>query len=389
MTPFQKLAQVFNRNSKTYHSVKIEDDDERLHQEKEPALTVQGDAEKDLYSRDIPADDDLVDDDDDDDDKDYYGDLKDEGKSNGNPQRCSSYLGIAMSVAAGFFMACSSLMVKLAKSLSFCELVAMRGIGLISFSLPILIYFLQPIIPTTKRETGLVYGQAILACGIVFGLYFAFEHISLADATTIFFINPVWTAILAYFFLREKWSKYDSFALVLSVAGVVLVTRPSFLFLTQQSVSSTNDTGKILSYAVSFAGSVGNALCYILVRKSNTATPALTFVFHYGIVCTVFGLLGGIASQGLKFPDCGSRDNWYALLVAVFSFAGQASLIYALTIEQAAFVALGRSTDIAFVFLLEVVFLNVPINGYSLVGSALVFLCNTILVMKKLYTENS
>ena len=367
MTQLQKLAQVFNRISKTYHSVKIEEeDDERIHQGKEPVLTVQRDTEKELHSREVPTDDDFVDDDDDDDDnddddddddnKDNYGDLNDGGELNGNPKRCRSYLGIAVSVAAGFFMSCSSLMVKLAKRLSFCELVAIRGLGLIAFSLPILIYLLQPIIPTTKRETGLVYGVAILACGIDFGLYFAFEHISLADATTIFFINPVWTAILAYFFLREKWNKYDSLALALSVAGVVLVTRPSFLFPTQQSVTSSNVTGKILSYAVSFTGSVGNALCYILVRKSITATPSLTFVFHYGIASTVFGLLGGIALQTLKFPDCGSRDNWYALLVAVFSFAGQASLIYALTIEQAAFVALGRSTDIAFVFLLEVFF---------------------------------
>ena len=52
--------------------------------EKEPALTsIKRDAEKDLYSRDIPADDDSVDDDD---DKDYYGDLKDEGKSQWKPK---------------------------------------------------------------------------------------------------------------------------------------------------------------------------------------------------------------------------------------------------------------------------------------------------------------
>ena len=124
------------------------------------------------------------------------------------------------------------------------------------------------------------------------------------------------------------------------------------------------------------------------MRKSNATTPALTFVFHYGIVCVVFGLLGGLVSRGLAFPDCGTGDNWYALLTSIFAFLGQVTFIYALTIEQAAIVALGRATDIVFVFVLEVVFLNVPLNGYSVVGSALIFLCNAIIVIKRMYQED-
>ena len=379
MTPLRKLTQLFNRNSNKYHSVTIEEDyDERKQHEKEPALTSERDTGKELHSRAAPTDDasSFV-------DEDGYSDLNDR-----IPKRCCSYFGIAMSVAGGFFMACTSLMIKLAQSLPFYEHMAIRGLGLISFSLPIMIYLCQSIILTTKRETGFVYGQAIINCAAMYGLYFAFEHISLADATAIFFINPVWTAILAYFFLRENWSRYDSVALTLSVAGVVLIARPSFLFPTQESPTSSTDTEKVLSYTLSFAGSVGTALTYILVKKSNAKTPALAFLLHYGVVCFVFGLLGGIAPRGLKFPDCETRDNWYALLVAVFAFVGLAFCYYALTIEQAAIVALGRATDIVFVFILEVVFLNVPINGYSLVGSALISLCNAIIVIKRVYAED-
>ena len=384
MTPLQKLAQIFSRNSNAYHSVRIEEeDDQRKQRRKGPQLTRKEDKDKTFHSRDVPTDEDFVDGD----DKDDYGDLDDDGGTNRNQKRCS-YFGIAMSVAAGFFMACTSLVVKLAKSLSFCELVAIQGLGPLCFCLPIMIYLFQPIIPTTLREIGLVYGRGTLASCAISGLFFAFEHISLADATTILFINPVWTAILAYFLLREKWSKYDLLALALSVAGVVLVARPSFLFPTQQSVTSSSDTGKVLAYVVSFAGSFGLALSYILVRKSNATTPALTFVFHYGIVCVVFGLLGGLVSRGLTFPDCGTGDNWYALLTSIFAFLGQVTFIYALTIEQAAIVALGRATDIVFVFVLEVVLLNVPLNGYSLVGSALIFLCNAIIVIKRMYQED-
>ena len=382
MRPLQKVAQLFIRNSNTYSSVKTEAD-ERHYQGKQPALTSKESEDKEGHSRDVPTNDGSGDED----GKDDYGNLNDDGITNGNSKRCS-YFGIVMSVAAGFFMACTSLMVKLAQSIPFYEMLAIRGLGLFLCSVPIMIYFFQPIIPTTLKETGLVYGRAILASGAVYGLYFSFEHISLADATTILFINPVWTAILAYFLLREKWSKYDSLTLALSLTGVVLVARPSFLFPTQESITSTNVTLRNISYAISFTGSFGLALSYILVRKSCTTTPPFTFVFHYGLTCIVFGLLGGTSLQGLKFPNCGTQDNWYALLAMAFSFAGQGCFIYSLTIEQAAIVAMGRATDIVFVLILEVVFLNVPINGYTLVGSVLVFLCNFILVIKKMYATD-
>ena len=379
--PLQKAAQMFNRNLKTYSSVRIEDDvDERQHQEKESASTSKRYEDKENHSQNVPNDDGSG-------DEDGNDDFNDDGITHGNPNRCS-YFGIVMSVAAGFFMACTSLMVKLAQSLPFYEVLAIRGLGLFLCSLPIMIYFFQPIIPTTWKETGLVYGRAILASGAIYGLYFSFQYISLADATTILFINPVWTAILAYFLLREKWSKYDSLALALSLTGVVLVARPSFLFPTQQSITSTNVTFRNISYAITFIGSFGLALSFILVRKSCTATPPLTFVFHYGLTCIVFGLLGGTSLQGLKFPNCGTQDNWYALLAMAFSFAGQGCFIYALSIEQAAIVAMGRATDIVFVLILEVIFLNVPINGFTLAGSVIVLLCNFILVIKKVYATD-
>ena len=116
------------------------------------------------------------------------------------------------------------------------------------------------------------------------------------------------------------------------------MARPSFLFPTQQSVTSSTDTGKVLAYAISFAGSIAAALSFIFVRKSNAATPALTLLLHFGVACVVSGLLSGIALGELRFPDCGTRDNWYALHAAVFSFAGQVCFVYALTIEKAAIV---------------------------------------------------
>ena len=220
--------------------------------------------EKELHSRDVPTDDDSVDED----DKDDYGDLNDDGDWQANPKRCFSYFGIVMSVTAGFFMACTSLMVKLAQSLPFYEHLAIQGFGTLSFCLPILIYLFQPIIPTTKRETGLVYGRGIFVCGAFHGLF----HLLMQQPSS--FSTPCGQPFWPISSCGKSGANMIHWPL-LSVAGVVLVARPSFLFPTQQSVISSTDTGKVLAYAISFAGSIAAALSFIFVRKSNAATPIL------------------------------------------------------------------------------------------------------------------
>ena len=297
-----------------------------------------------------------------------------------------SSLGIALSVAAGFLMACTSLTVKLAKSLPFYEMVIASGLGVVMFCPAVMVYNCQPFAPSSWKEASFVYCRAILGCGAVCMGYFAFQHISLADTTTIVFINPVWTAILGHFLLHEKWSMFDSLAMALSLVGVVLVARPSFLF---PSHLSATDKWSTLSYVLSFVASLSLAASYIFVRliQRQRKASTLTFVFHFGVVSILFGFIIGVALQKLKLPDCGTLDKWYALLAGVFSFSGQVCFIYALTVERAAIVALGRATDIAFVFVLETVVFNAPINGYSLAGSVLVLLCNILIFLKKHYSE--
>ena len=317
-------------------------------------------------------------------DRECNAEPNDDSTTHGTTKKKVSSLGIALSVAAGFLMACTSLTVKLAQSLPFYEMMIARGLGVLMFCPAAMVYNCQPFAPSTWKEASFVYCRAILGCGAMCMAYFAFQHISLADATTIIFINPVWTAILAHFLLHEKWSMFDSLAMTLSFVGVVLVARPSFLFPSHLSATNKWST---LSYVLSLVASISLAASYIFVRLIQRKTSALTFVFHYGVVSILYGFVIGAALQKLKLPDCGTLDKWHALLAGAFSFSGQVCFVYALTVERAAIVALGRATDIAFVFVLEIIVLNAPINGYSLAGSVLVILCNILIFLKKRYSE--
>lgn len=71
-------------------------------------------------------------------------------------------------------------------------------------------------------------------CGL-FANYQSFKGLSVSDSTAIQFLAPSITAFLGYMFLSESLSRRELLAGVSCLAGVVLVSRPPFIF---QSVST-------------------------------------------------------------------------------------------------------------------------------------------------------
>lgn len=61
-------------------------------------------------------------------------------------------------------------------------------------------------------------------------LFYAVQQMPLADATVIMFSNPVFTALLAWIFLKEKCTIWDCVFTVFTLAGVIMIARPPFIF---------------------------------------------------------------------------------------------------------------------------------------------------------------
>ena len=284
-------------------------------------------------------------------------------------------------------MACTSLVVKLATSLPFYEMLMARCLGTLIFGPPLMIYYSHPFIPPNPREFLFVACRGLFGCAAMAAMFFAFGKIPLGDATALVFTSPVWTAILGYFLLGEGWTIYDSVAVVLSCVGITLITRPSFLFHAEaQHIVVTGRYSVWLAYAMSIGASVALALSYICVRKVKK-TGSFTLVFYYGVMGMILSIGIAISYKDFKFPGCDTVDNYYALLCAFFSFCGQVCVISALKLEKAAIVALGRATDIAFVFILQALFVNSDIKGLSIVGAVLVLSCNISIFFKKWFTS--
>lgn len=218
--------------------------------------------------------------------------------------------------------------------------------------------------------------------------FYAFRHMPLGDASVIIFSTPVFVAIFARLFLKEQCGLINIITIMLTLIGVVLITRPSIIF-TQPEDEFSNDflspsqstSNRIWGSVAAVASTLFGANVYILLRAlkdihfavimSNFGMFALLYTF---IVCWTIG--------AICWPSCGS-DRILIVVLALFSFLGQILLTISLQIEQAGPVAIARCADIVFAFIWQWLFFGDKPTGYSLFGALLVVSSVIITALKK------
>lgn len=201
--------------------------------------------------------------------------------------------------------------------------------------------------------------------------FYSFRHMPLADASVIVFSVPVFTAIFARMFLKEPCGIFNVLSVILTLIGVVLITRPPSIF--GSTVSSLGDetvTSDIWGAVAAFSATLFGANAYVLLRALKG--------IHFSVIMTNFGTIALVQCLivtyligALCLPRCGT-DRYLIVALALFSFSGQILLTLALQLEQAGPVAIARSSDIVFAFIWQVLFFNEAPNRYSIIGAVLV-----------------
>jgi len=122
-------------------------------------------------------------------------------------------------------------------------------------------------------------------CGLTCSFY-AVIHLPLADATLLQFMHPVFTMALAALVLGERIGRGVWLGVPLSLAGVLLVVRPGFLFGAGSAAPLDP-----FAVAVALAGAFFSADAYVTVRHlANTGEHPLAIVFSFPAVTAALAL---------------------------------------------------------------------------------------------------
>jgi drug/metabolite transporter (DMT)-like permease len=152
------------------------------------------------------------------------------GQQEALSQRHQESKGLIYMILSAFFFSFMSLLVSItARSLPSFEVLLFRGIIQTLGGIAVCRYL--NISPWGNRNVRFLLFCRGLAgtCALGF-FFFALSVLPLADATTIFFLGPVFTAILGRIVLKEPFGPLDALASTISMIGVILVAKPTALF---------------------------------------------------------------------------------------------------------------------------------------------------------------
>ena len=143
-------------------------------------------------------------------------------------------------------------------------------------------------------------GRNIVHYAAQYGWFVALSLIPLAQLVAIEFTMPIWSALLAAVLLGERFDRARVGAVVLGLAGVVVIVRP--------------DAANInLGQWIALAAAVGFGISVVLVKSLTRTDAAIVVSFWMLVVQGVIGLLPALAVW--RWP---SAAAWGWVMVVAF-----------------------------------------------------------------------
>jgi drug/metabolite transporter (DMT)-like permease len=153
------------------------------------------------------------------------------------------------------------------------------------------------------KQRGLLLVRGALGAIGINCFYYSLVHLPLGEATLIQYTNPIFATILAALWVGERVRGGELLCLASAMVGVVLITRPGFLFGAAATAYAQRDI------AIALLGAVCSGAAYAAVRKLGSGEHPTVVVFYLPLV--TFPIAIPFASSNWLMP---TGSEWLLLL---------------------------------------------------------------------------
>lgn len=286
--------------------------------------------------------------------------------------------GVLFMLGASVCFAFMGVFAKLAsQELSSIEVVFFRnlfGVVIIAF-----LVFKAPFTHKGGRVFLLIF-RGVIGFLALLAFFYNLAHIPIANAMTLSKTSPIFTAIFAFFLLKEKLSPKAWAAVFVGFIGIIFITQPTGIGLSKYDILG------ILSGA-------GAALAYTSVRELRAYYDTRAIVLSF----TIAGTVGPIILMGIgEFYAPPTLDfmlapfimpsgiTWvYIFALGIVSTVAQLLMTKAYTLSKAGIIGAVSYSNIVFAIFLGL-FIGDPFPGtYTLLGIALVIFSGVMVAREK------
>uniref|UniRef100_UPI003EBB4A84 DMT family transporter n=1 Tax=Hydrogenimonas leucolamina TaxID=2954236 RepID=UPI003EBB4A84 len=196
--------------------------------------------------------------------------------------------GVRYMLFASFMFACMGVFAKLlSRDMPSLEVVFFRNVfGVVIVAATLL---KRPMAHPGGRP-GLLFFRGLMGFLALLAFFYNIAHIPLGDAMTYSKTSPIFTALFAWLFLRERLGTVGWAALFLGFVGIVLIAKPSGLHLDKTA------------WLGIFSGA-GAALAYTAVRELKRYYDTRAIVLSFMGIGTLGPLLLMAVSPWVEMPE--------------------------------------------------------------------------------------
>lgn len=261
----------------------------------------------------------------------------------------------AMLIAVFMFSLMDTAMKLLAAHYPAMQVAALRSLS----SLPLVVLYVAwrgGFATMLQARWSLHVLRGVLGIGMLALFAYGLKRLSLAEAYSIFFIAPALITAMAVFFLKERVNLARWIAIVVGLAGVLVVLRPEgggFLTLGGLAI-----LGSAVCYAIS-------AIAARILARTDSTRQMMFWLM----------LLMSIGATALAAPEWVSIDPEHVLLLcglAVSGFFGQLAITEAFSHGEGSVVAPFEYSALAWGVAIDWMLWQTLPDSYTLIGAAII-----------------
>ena len=234
------------------------------------------------------------------------------------------------------------------------QIVFFRSIGTLAFTMPLILKNKIPILGNNKKLLFLrgFIGVISLTC-----FFESLNYLAVGTAVSLRYTSPIFAAIFALFFLKEKIKPMQWVLFLIAFIGVLIIKGFGV---------DVNTIGLLL--IITSALFLG--LIFVVIRKLGNKENPLVIINYFMVMAFVFG--GIMSINNWKNPNL---TEWLLLLsLGVLGYVGQLYMTKAFQLHETNIIAPLKYLEVIFMLIIGATWFNEVYNLWTLLGIFLILL---------------
>ncbi len=208
----------------------------------------------------------------------------------------------------------------------------------------------------------------------IISFFYVLQRIPFGSTMALRYTSPIFAAIFAVIFLKEKIYPLQWICFLTALTGVFLV----------KGFDARVDTWSLLLIIFS---AIMTGIVYVIIRFLGDREHPLVIIIYFMGLATFVGLIFGL--PGWKQPE--GVDWIYFLLISLFGFIGQWYMTRAFQVEEANIIAPFKYMEVVYALVIGYFIFGESYRYFALLGIALVVIgmVGNVFAKKYIYDENT